>query len=329
MVTGWCGCAGTWVVGTGWRGGGPWRWSVLSVLGVVTFGLERKLIPNFILVFGRRRSGRIFFAFEQRVLLFPKCVEPPGLVYAGATWMVVKESRPSWSTALGSVWGGISGIVGGPMRLFLVLSTTHGESTVSRGRTRPCCDKESTDQLEVKLVERTRGLRRRSVHEMATASLIADSTQISQGAEAVSRLPPMRRNESLTPAAQKVYKAYIHTSFDPGAGVPILLKHRFKKQYRHPSLDANLTRARVAGEARALLRCLRYVYPVHLQLPRDTDPFQIRRKCPRYPHGGCHRTCPRHRMDRRKEYPDVARWWCRRRRGTAFRAGGIPRRRYH
>jgi len=74
---------------------------------------------------------------------------------------------------------------------------------------------------------------------MATPSLVADSTQISQGAEA------------------KVYKAYVHTSLDSDTKLPILLKHRFKKQYRHPSLDANLTRARVAGEARALLRCLR------------------------------------------------------------------------
>jgi TP53 regulating kinase and related kinases len=37
----------------------------------------------------------------------------------------------------------------------------------------------------------------------------------------------------------------------------VLLKHRFSKRYRHSTLDANLTRARVAGEARALLRCLR------------------------------------------------------------------------
>lgn len=111
---------------------------------------------------------------------------------------------------------------------------------------------------------------------MATPSLIADSTQISQGAEAVSLLlllPLTRRNESLTPAAQKVYKAYIHTSLDSGAGVPILLKHRFKKQYRHPSLDANLTRARVAGEARALLRCLRYGYPALLHSHWPIDPF--------------------------------------------------------
>lgn len=78
-----------------------------------------------------------------------------------------------------------------------------------------------------------------STTAMATASLIANSTQIAQGAEA------------------RVYKAYIHASLDSDTKVPILLKHRFKKQYRHPSLDANLTRARVAGEARALLRSLR------------------------------------------------------------------------
>lgn len=71
---------------------------------------------------------------------------------------------------------------------------------------------------------------------MASASLdlIAASTQISQGAEA------------------KVYKG----SLTPDAPF-ILLKYRFKKQYRHPSLDALLTRSRVAGEARALIKCLR------------------------------------------------------------------------
>ena len=38
----------------------------------------------------------------------------------------------------------------------------------------------------------------------------------------------------------------------------VLLKYRFHKQYRHPTLDASLTKARVAGEARALMKCLRY-----------------------------------------------------------------------
>jgi len=51
---------------------------------------------------------------------------------------------------------------------------------------------------------------------------------------------------------QKVYRTSLH----PG-DAPVLLKHRFSKRYRHSALDASLTRARVAGEARALLRCLR------------------------------------------------------------------------
>ncbi|KAJ3774994.1 kinase-like domain-containing protein [Lentinula raphanica] len=65
-------------------------------------------------------------------------------------------------------------------------------------------------------------------------SLIQSSLPISQGAEA------------------KVYKAQL-TPDSP----PILLKYRFQKNYRHPFLDANLTRSRIAGEARALLKCLR------------------------------------------------------------------------
>ncbi|KAJ7281839.1 hypothetical protein C8J57DRAFT_1433606 [Mycena rebaudengoi] len=73
---------------------------------------------------------------------------------------------------------------------------------------------------------------------MASSSLvlISTSTLISQGAEA------------------KVYKA--HLTPNPLES-PVLLKHRFQKGYRHPTLDASLTRARVAGEARALLKCLR------------------------------------------------------------------------
>ncbi|KAF8900840.1 kinase-like domain-containing protein [Gymnopilus junonius] len=69
----------------------------------------------------------------------------------------------------------------------------------------------------------------------ASEKLLASSRLISQGAEA------------------KVYKG----SLTAAGGVPVLFKHRFKKQYRHPTLDATLTKARVAGEARALLRCLR------------------------------------------------------------------------
>ncbi|KAI0704439.1 hypothetical protein C8T65DRAFT_654041 [Cerioporus squamosus] len=75
--------------------------------------------------------------------------------------------------------------------------------------------------------------------------LLQSAEKISQGAEA------------------KIYKAQLHpapaTSSSHGdeAVEQVLLKYRFHKQYRHPSLDASLTKARVAGEARALIRCLR------------------------------------------------------------------------
>ncbi|KAI5985521.1 kinase-like domain-containing protein [Pisolithus albus] len=88
-----------------------------------------------------------------------------------------------------------------------------------------------------------------------TQRLLASSQLIYQGAEA------------------KVYKAYLRNSelrqttshaddndcsvTEEVAVVPVLLKYRFNKRYRHPSLDASLTRQRIAGEARALMRCLR------------------------------------------------------------------------
>ncbi|KDQ17403.1 hypothetical protein BOTBODRAFT_105788 [Botryobasidium botryosum FD-172 SS1] len=53
-------------------------------------------------------------------------------------------------------------------------------------------------------------------------------------------------------AEARVYKVSLHAN-----AAPILLKHRFAKQYRHPTLDASLTKARVAGEARALMKCLK------------------------------------------------------------------------
>ncbi|GAA5882821.1 hypothetical protein JCM16303_002476 [Sporobolomyces ruberrimus] len=56
-------------------------------------------------------------------------------------------------------------------------------------------------------------------------------------------------------AEAKVYKTELYpTSPSPTL---ILLKHRFPKQYRHPILDAQLTRQRLTSEARALVRCLK------------------------------------------------------------------------
>ncbi|KAL5480358.1 BUD32 [Sanghuangporus weigelae] len=63
-------------------------------------------------------------------------------------------------------------------------------------------------------------------------------------------------------AEAKIYKTVLHPPPSSSEGSsdapePILLKHRFKKNYRHPSLNSTLTKARVGGEARALMRCLR------------------------------------------------------------------------
>ncbi|CAE6362483.1 unnamed protein product [Rhizoctonia solani] len=66
-----------------------------------------------------------------------------------------------------------------------------------------------------------------------TKALIDSAQLIAQGAEA------------------KLYKATLGSS-------PVLLKHRFPKQYRNSVLDISLTKQRVSGEARALLRCLRF-----------------------------------------------------------------------
>ncbi|CAE6532908.1 unnamed protein product [Rhizoctonia solani] len=68
---------------------------------------------------------------------------------------------------------------------------------------------------------------------MSTIDLIESAQLIAQGAEA------------------RVYKATLGSS-------PVLLKHRFPKQYRNSALDTSLTKQRVSGEARALLRCLRF-----------------------------------------------------------------------
>ncbi|RPD60737.1 hypothetical protein L227DRAFT_501231 [Lentinus tigrinus ALCF2SS1-6] len=78
--------------------------------------------------------------------------------------------------------------------------------------------------------------------------LLDTAEKVSQGAEA------------------KIYRVQLHptpvcsssAAAESGeVAEKVLLKYRFRKQYRHPSLDASLTKSRVAGEARALIRCLR------------------------------------------------------------------------
>ncbi|KLO16865.1 hypothetical protein SCHPADRAFT_847590 [Schizopora paradoxa] len=75
-----------------------------------------------------------------------------------------------------------------------------------------------------------------------TVALLESSTLIRQGAEA------------------KVYKSYLYDGQISGSdarGEPILLKYRFNKQYRHPTLNSTLTRQRIAQETRSLMKCLR------------------------------------------------------------------------
>ncbi|KAL9716586.1 serine/threonine-protein kinase bud32 [Leucoagaricus gongylophorus] len=78
-----------------------------------------------------------------------------------------------------------------------------------------------------------------------TSSLLERSTLISQGAEAAKALT------SPHPALANNGSAGNEDDY------PILIKYRFSKGYRHKTLDATLTKARIAAEARALIRCLR------------------------------------------------------------------------
>ncbi|KAI0928186.1 hypothetical protein AcV5_005831 [Taiwanofungus camphoratus] len=97
------------------------------------------------------------------------------------------------------------------------------------------------------------------VHISTSSSLrlLSSASVVSQGAEAkVYKAPlhplPSRSNEH----GPGIIPSFPH-DLQNGTG-DVLLKYRFHKQYRHPSLDASLTKSRVAGEARALIKCLRY-----------------------------------------------------------------------
>lgn len=48
-----------------------------------------------------------------------------------------------------------------------------------------------------------------------------------------------------------------HQQQQPPSPSPIIVKERFSKKYRHPSLDISLTKNRTKGEARSLIRCLK------------------------------------------------------------------------
>ncbi len=94
-----------------------------------------------------------------------------------------------------------------------------------------------------------------------TAALLESATLVRQGAEAVRLIIYNFTILTVKLIRQKVYKAYLHGSQTSGGveanGEPILLKYRFNKQYRHPSLNTTLTRQRIAQEVRSLMKCLR------------------------------------------------------------------------
>lgn len=56
---------------------------------------------------------------------------------------------------------------------------------------------------------------------------------------------------------QKVYKVTSLYSSESQPDVPVLVKYRFPKSYRHKSLDTTLTKSRISHEAKCLARCLR------------------------------------------------------------------------
>ncbi|KIR55101.1 BUD32 protein kinase [Cryptococcus gattii Ru294] len=99
----------------------------------------------------------------------------------------------------------------------------------------------------------------------ASTSLLSQGTLIKQGAEAVrndshflqgvshTRVQKVYALPSLFPEPT-IYNPASSSSSSPSPPSPVILKHRFIKTYRHPTLDASLTSQRLTFEARALAR---------------------------------------------------------------------------
>lgn len=84
-------------------------------------------------------------------------------------------------------------------------------------------------------------------------NLIANASVVKQGAEA-----RVYAVDSLLPSPKIYWPSDTNPpSSSSAAPTPVILKHRFPKTYRHPTLDASLTRTRLQFEARALARCAR------------------------------------------------------------------------
>lgn len=77
-------------------------------------------------------------------------------------------------------------------------------------------------------------------------------------------LPPLLTHPSSAPATliTQGAEARLYKTTFLGPGLPSALKYRPPKPYRHPTLDARLTRARILAEARVLAKCRREGCPV-------------------------------------------------------------------
>ncbi|OAX37736.1 hypothetical protein K503DRAFT_792805 [Rhizopogon vinicolor AM-OR11-026] len=85
-----------------------------------------------------------------------------------------------------------------------------------------------------------------------TQQLLQSADLISQGAEAAIYKAYLRQLPTSGQAKNVGSDSPCHEVLEP-----VLLKYRFHKRYRHPSLDTSLTRQRIAGESRALMRCMK------------------------------------------------------------------------
>ncbi|KNZ63349.1 uncharacterized protein VP01_1156g6 [Puccinia sorghi] len=88
---------------------------------------------------------------------------------------------------------------------------------------------------------------------MNLESILKSSTLIKQGAEA------------------KVYTVELVKATEERAGTTVLLKYRFPKTYRHPTLDGQLTKNRLTFEARSLTRALKSGVRVPILKALDLD----------------------------------------------------------
>lgn len=87
--------------------------------------------------------------------------------------------------------------------------------------------------------------------------LIAGSTLVKQGAEGRAYRCELLPSPLMTLSSSSASEPPSSCPLGEATPAPVLLKHRFPKRYRHPTLDAQLTRQRLVSEARSLVRCLK------------------------------------------------------------------------